>query len=40
MKYSYRALLEVYEEIEEEMTKQGRSDIVHYAKEAVSCCGL
>uniref|UniRef100_A0A5B7ATX3 Terpene synthase metal-binding domain-containing protein n=1 Tax=Davidia involucrata TaxID=16924 RepID=A0A5B7ATX3_DAVIN len=35
MKLCYEALLDVYEEIEEEMAKQGNSYRVHYAKEAV-----
>uniref|UniRef100_A0A5B7AU55 Putative Terpene synthase 21 isoform 3 n=1 Tax=Davidia involucrata TaxID=16924 RepID=A0A5B7AU55_DAVIN len=34
MKLCYEALLDVYEEIEEEMAKQGNSYRVHYAKEA------
>ncbi|KAF8391450.1 hypothetical protein HHK36_023755 [Tetracentron sinense] len=33
MKVCYRALLDVYDEMEEEMTKEGRSYRVYYAKE-------
>ncbi|KAF3456000.1 hypothetical protein FNV43_RR00643 [Rhamnella rubrinervis] len=33
MKYCYQALLDVYEEIEQLMTKEGRSYSVYYAKE-------
>ncbi|KAK9275730.1 hypothetical protein L1049_022998 [Liquidambar formosana] len=35
MKLSYRALLDVYCEIEEEMAKEGRSYRVHFAKETM-----
>jgi (-)-germacrene D synthase len=31
----YKALIEFFEEIEDEMAKEGRSYRVHYAKEAV-----
>lgn len=36
MKVFYQALLDVYNEIEEETVKAGRSYRAHYAKEAVS----
>nr|AIO10965.1 TPS02 [Liquidambar formosana]AMD82310.1 trans-beta-guaiene synthase [Liquidambar formosana] len=35
MKFVYQALLDVYAEIEEEMSKQARAYRVHYAKEAM-----
>ena len=35
MRVCYRALLDVYSEIEEEMAKEGRSYRFYYAKEAV-----
>lgn len=35
MKYCYKALLDVYEETEQEMTKEGRSFCVNYAKDEV-----
>lgn len=35
MKYIYQALLGVYEEIEEETAKEGKSYRIYYAKEAV-----
>ena len=36
MKLLYRAIIDVYNEIEEHTAKEGRSYCVHYAKEAVS----
>ena len=35
MKLCYQALLDVFEEIEEEMTEQEKPYRVHYAKQAV-----
>ena len=35
MKLCYKVLLDVFEEIEEEMCKDGRLDCVYYAKVAV-----
>ncbi|CBI20478.3 unnamed protein product, partial [Vitis vinifera] len=35
MRVCYRALLDVYSEIEEEMAKEGRSYRLYYAKEAM-----
>lgn len=37
MKPIYRALLDLYDEIEAETAKVGRSFCVHYAKKEVSC---
>ncbi|XP_049404964.1 viridiflorene synthase [Solanum stenotomum] len=33
MKVSFKALLDLYEDYEKELSKDGRSDVVHYAKE-------
>ncbi|NP_001307945.1 alpha-humulene_(-)-(E)-beta-caryophyllene synthase [Solanum lycopersicum] len=33
MKISYKALLDLYDDYETELSKDGRSDVVHYAKE-------
>ncbi|MCD7453791.1 Vetispiradiene synthase 1 [Datura stramonium] len=33
MKISYKALLDLYDDYEKELSKDGRSDVVHYAKE-------
>ena len=35
MKISYKALLDLYDDYETELSKDGRSDVVHYAKERV-----
>ena len=35
MKLCYKALLDVYEEIEDEMSKEGRSYLVYFATDAV-----
>lgn len=35
MKYYYKALLDVYVEIEEELEKTGKSSLVHYVIEEV-----
>jgi (-)-germacrene D synthase len=39
MKVTYKALLDVYTEIEENMVTEERSYRVYYAKEAVSVTG-
>jgi len=39
MRLCYEALLDVYDMIEEEMAKQGRSYAVDYAKSTVSFAG-
>ena len=36
MKYCYEALLKLYDEIEEELAKEGRAYRIPYAKETVS----
>lgn len=35
MKVSFKALLDLYEDYEKELSKDGRSDVVQYAKERV-----
>lgn len=40
MKLIYRTLLDAFNEIEEDMAKQGRSHCVRYAKEAVCTSSL
>lgn len=35
MKISYKALLDLYNDYETELSRDGRSDVVHYAKERV-----
>lgn len=40
MKFCYKALLDVYEEMEQEMVKEGRAFCVYYVKNEVNIINL
>ena len=40
MKFCYQALLDVYDEIEQETTKEGRAFCVNYTKDEVKIASL